>query len=160
MWLHYVVGALRTYLQLPTSVVATYFKITSYIVLLCILFHPFIFYVQLYLDGLGLPYQAVPSVYPKLLEQLAVYAGVVALLCFLAFELHRVFKNRSWWKYIEWANIAAMILILWHGFTLGGELRQPWFMVVWGFYAITFICAVGYSRYSKQRSHHGSKERP
>ena len=158
MWTHYVAGAARQYLGLPGNTLKTHFKITSYVVLFCILAHPFLFYLQLYVDGFGLPYQAVPKVYPQMLQQIAVLTGVIALLCFLAFELYRFFKERSWWKYVEWANIAAMALVLWHGFTLGGELRQPWFQIVWAFYAVTFAVSVAYSGYRKRRNNHGREE--
>lgn len=158
MWTHYTAGALREYLQLPDGILKTHFQVTSYIVLFCILVHPILLETQLYLDGLGLPNQSIPAVYTTITERLAIVAGITALICFLLFELYRFFKDRSWWKYVEWANIVAMGLILWHGFTLGGELRQPWFQLVWGFYAVTFIGAVAYSGYSKRRKNHGRQE--
>jgi hypothetical protein len=158
MWTHYTAGALREYLQLPDGILKTHFQVTSYIVLFCILVHPILLETQLYLDGLGLPNQSIPAVYTTITERLAIVAGITALICFLLFELYRFFKDRSWWKYVEWANIVAMGLILWHGFTLGGELRQPWFQLVWAFYAVTFIGAVAYSGYSKRRKNHGRQE--
>lgn len=158
MWTHYTAGALREHLRLPEETLRNHFHITSLIVLFCILAHPILLETQLYLDGLGLPYQSIPAVYTTTKERLAILAGITALVCFLLFELYRFFKNRSWWKYVEWANIAAMALILWHGFTLGGELRQPWFQVVWAFYAVTFVCAVAYSGYSKRRKRHGREK--
>lgn len=157
MWTHYIAGAVRKYLKQPEETLRVHFKLTSYFVLLFILIHPFLLELQLYLDGLGLPHQSIPAVYTTSIERVAILAGVTALLCFLAFELYRFFKGRSWWKYVEWANIAAMLLILWHGFTLGGELRQPWFQVVWAFYGVTFIAAVAYSGSIKRRNDHGRK---
>lgn len=154
MWTHYISGALRRYVKLPDGILKTHFQITSYIVLFCILVHPFLLEFQLYLDGFGLPPQSLLDVYPGIIERLAILAGVVALVFFLAFELHRLYKERSWWKYIEWANIGAMLLILWHGFTLGGELRSPWFQVVWLTYAVTFVAAVTYTGYHKRRNDH------
>lgn len=154
MWTHYIGDALRRYFNLPDWILKTHFQITSYIVLFCILMHPFLLEFQLYVDGLGLPPQSLFEVYPSLLERLAILAGVVALTCFLVFELHRLYKEQSWWKYVEWANIAAMGLILWHGFTLGGELRSPWFQAVWATYAVTFVLAVTYTGYHKRRQHH------
>lgn len=154
MWTHYIGGALRRYFSLPDETLRTHFQITSYIVLFCILVHPFLLEFQLFLDGLGLPPQSLFEVYPSVLERLAILAGVVALTCFLAFEFHRFYKEKAWWKYVEWANIGAMLLILWHGFTLGGELRSPWFQVVWLTYAITFVSAVTYTGYHKRRIRH------
>lgn len=152
MWTHYVGGAAREYFGLPEGTLRRHFQITSYIVLLCILIHPTLIDLQLYLDGFGLPPQNLFAVYTTLAERLAILAGITALTCFLLFELHRFYKNRSWWKYIEWANIAAMFLILAHGFTLGGELRQPWFQVVWAFYAVTLMGSVAYSYIYKRRT--------
>lgn len=153
MWVHYITGALRRYASLSPDVFKRHFQVTGYIVLFCILAHPGLLDLQLYLDGLGLPFQAIPQVYPRVIEQVAILAGVTALTIFLFFELHRFFKDRTWWRYVEWANIAAMALILWHGFTLGGDLRQPWFQVVWALYAITFVGAVAYTEYDKRRTH-------
>lgn len=158
MWTHYVAGALRLHLKLPESVLRRHFQITGYLVLFCILAHPLLLETQLYLDGLGLPYQSIPTVYATATERVAIIAGITALMCFLLFELYRFFKDRSWWKYVEWANIAAMGLILWHGFTLGGELRQPWFQIIWACYGVTFIAAVTYSGYSKRRNNHGREK--
>ena len=158
MWTHYTAGALREYLHLPDDTLSRHFQITSYIVLFCILVHPILLETQLYLDGLGLPYESIPTVYTTLRERLAIIAGITALICFLLFELYRFFKNRPWWKYVEWANVVAMSLILWHGFTLGGELRQPWFQIVWAFYAVTFAASVAYSGYSKRRNNHARQE--
>lgn len=155
MWVHYVTGALRRYFGVGPETFTRHLQITGYIVLFCILAHPGIFDFQLYLDGLGLPFQAIPQVYPRAIEQIAILAGVTALGIFLFFELHRFFKDRKWWRFVEWANILAMGLILWHGFTLGGELRQPWFQGIWLFYAVSFVAAVGYSEYHKRRVHHG-----
>jgi hypothetical protein len=154
MWTHYIGGALQRYISLPGEPLKTHFQITSYIVLFCILVHPFLLEFQLFVDGLGLPPQSLLAVYPDVLERLAILAGVVALTCFLAFEFHRLYKEKSWWKYVEWANIGAMLLILWHGFTLGGELRSPWFQAIWLTYAITFVGAVTYTGYHKRRTRH------
>ena len=158
MWTNYTAGALRGYFRLPATTLKTHVQITGYIVLFCILMHPILLETQLYLDGLGLPYESIPAVYTTLRERLAIIAGITALICFMLFELYRFFKDRPWWKYVEWANIAAMCLILWHGFTLGGELRQPWFQIVWAFYAVTFAASVAYSGYSKRRNNHAREE--
>lgn len=156
MWVHYIADALRRYLNAPEGSLRHHFQLTSYVVLFCILAHPGILELQLYLDGLGLPHQSIPAVYTQVIERVAILAGLTALVCFLAFELYRFYKNRPWWRYVEWANIAAMGLILWHGFTLGGELRQPWFQIIWVCYAVTFVAAVLYSEYHKRRIIHGT----
>jgi hypothetical protein len=158
MWTHYIAGALRRYFHHSPEILARHFKITSYVTLLLIITHPFILYLQLYLDGLGLPYQSIPAVYPGVMQQLGIAMGVMALGLFLLYELYRFFRERTWWRYVEWANIGAMYLILWHGYTLGGELRQPWFQVVWIAYAILLTCAVTYTGYSKRKDiSHGTE---
>lgn len=157
MWVHYIASALRRFFRLPDDINSFHYMVTSYLVLILILSHPFIFYIQLYLDGLGLPYQSIPAVYPGIMQRIAVFAGVVALIIFLAYELNRFFHDRSWWRWVERANIGAMFIILWHGFTLGGELREPWFQVVWITYAVVLLYAVAYTGYSKRKeSLHGS----
>lgn len=156
MWTHYITGAFRRYLGLPKETLTRYFQITSYIVLFCILIHPFLIDYQLYLDGFGLPPNSLFEVYTQTIQQTAILVGVVSLTFFLLYELHRFFSDRTWWRYVEWANIAAMFGILWHGFTLGGELRQPWFQVIWGFYTVSLIAALVYTEYSKWRNSNGT----
>lgn len=156
MWAHYVSGALRTWQHVDEDALRRHFQITSGAVLFCILVHPFLIELQLYLDGFGIPPSSFLQVYPGTVDRLALLAGATALVCFLAFELHRYFAERSWWKYVEWANIAAMVLILWHGFVLGGELRTPWFQLVWATYAVTFALSVAYTGYHKRRTKHGT----
>lgn len=156
MWVHYITGAIRRIVGVPKEALAFHFQLTGYLVLISILAHPSLFYLQLYIDGLGLPYESVYKVYTALTDRLAVLAGIIALLTFLSFELYRFFREKAWWKYVEWANIAAMVLILWHGFTLGGELRQPWFEIIWVVYAITFAMAVTYVEIYKRREENGT----
>lgn len=160
MWSHYASGALRQWLRLPEDVLRQHFQITSAVVLFLLLAHPFVIELQLYLDGFGLPPESFAMLYPALIDRAALLAGAAALTIFLAFELHRFYRDRPWWKYVERANIAAMVLILWHGFILGGELRQPWFQLVWTFYAVTFVGAVGYTEYSKRRTMYGKSKEP
>lgn len=157
MWTHYIGGALRRYLGLNKTVLRRQFLITSYIVLFCILVHPALLDIQLYRDGLGLPIESLPAVYSKASEQVAILAGATALLCFLFYELHRFLSEKTWWKYVEWANVAAMGLILWHGFVLGGAFNTDWFQVLWLFYTLSFIASVIYSEYHKRRYEYGKE---
>jgi len=157
MWGHYVIGAFRRVLGVEGDVLKVYWGVTSWIVLFCILAHPFLVDFQLYLDGLGLPPNSLFSVYVRPLDQLALYAGFTALLSFLAFELYRFFQTKPWWKYVEWLNIFAMCLILFHGFVLGGELRMPWFQVLWFGYGLTFALSVVYTGYYERRKNHAGK---
>ena len=157
MWTHFVSGAIRRCLGLPISTLRTYFKFTSWLVLGLILLHPLLFIRQLELDGLGLPPDSYFSVYPAVTSQIALMLGTLSLLAFLAFELHRKFRKASWWKYIEYLNILAMLAIFYHGFTLGGELSVVWFQIVWLVYLVTFIGAVSYTQINKTKGNHEQK---
>lgn len=152
MWAHYVAGALRRYLGFDDTVLHLHFYLTSWLVLGLILLHPFLFELGLYLDGLGLPPANLFSVYPGVLERLGILAAVVALVCFLFYEFHRIYKAKSWWRYVETANEVAMGFIIFHGFTLGGEIRNGWYYSVWVVMAVTLGLCVAYSRYHKRRT--------
>lgn len=156
MWGHYVVGALRRGLGVAPIELMRYWSLTSYVVLFCILAHPFLLEFQLYLDGQGLPPSSLFETYVRPIDRIALLAGFVALLSFLAFELYRFFQQRPWWKYVEWLNIVAMCLILWHGFVLGTELRTPWFQALWLGYAISFVASVAYTGYHNRRNNHAA----
>lgn len=157
MWTHYVSGAIRCWLGLPKSTLSRYFKLTGWVVLVLILLHPSLFIVQLWLDGFGPPPASYLSVYSAVPSQIALGFGTLSLLVFLAFELHRKFRSASWWKYIEYLNIFAMLAIFYHGFTLGGELSASWFQIVWLIYLVTFIGAVAYTYIHKTKGDHEQK---
>jgi hypothetical protein len=86
--------------------------------------------------------------------RIALLFGSLSLLVFLAYELRRKYRQASWWKYVEYANVAAMFAILYHGFTLGQELSLPWLKGVWLFYAVTLAGAVVYNEVNKRRAKH------
>lgn len=151
MWSHYASDAIRRWLGVSADALRLHFQITSPIVLACLLLHPLLFEIQLYLDGLGLPPQSILAAYTAALERAAVLAGVVALLCFLLLEAHRLYGDRTWWRYVGWANIGAMCLILAHGFILGGSFATEWFRAIWIGYAVTFFASIAYSEYDKRR---------
>ncbi len=157
MWAHYITIGLKRYLDLPKEKLSRYYQITGYVVLFCILVHPFLLDLQLFLDGNGLPPFSRDALYPTLVQKTAILIGTVSLVFFLMYELHRFFSDRSWWKYVQYANIAAMFGILYHGFTLGTNIMQPWFKLVWGFYAVTLLAAVIYTEYSKRKGIDGTK---
>ena len=150
MWTHYVAGALRRYFTLPRKTSEPYVKITGWAVLILILLHPSLFFVQLWLDGLGLPPQSYLEVYTTDAARISLLFGTVSLLAFLAFELHRIFKKAKWWSAVEYINIAAILAIFYHGFILGGELNITWFRVIWIFYLMTFIASVAYNQIQRR----------
>lgn len=149
MWTHYVTDAWRRYASQPTTVLRRFFSITSWIVLVLILLHPGLFFVQLWLDGFGLPPGSYLAVYTDMFSRIALTLGSLGLIAFLAFELHRRYKNASWWRYVEYANVAAMFAIFYHALTLGGELNIGWYRLLWLIYGLTLAGAIGYNYYHK-----------
>lgn len=151
MWTHYITGAILRWLNLPRATLRQYFKLTSWFVLVLILLHPGIFLTRLWLDGFGLPPFSYWQVYTDALARIALLLGTLSLVAFLSYELHRKFRQASWWHYIEYANIVAMLAIFYHGLTLGGELKVAWFRVVWLMYFVSFIVVVIYNQIYKRR---------
>jgi hypothetical protein len=68
--------------------------------------------------------------------------GSISLLAFLAYELHRFYESRSWWKYVVAAGDAAMLGIFLHGLRLGGLLQAGWYREVWLFYGLTLLIVI------------------
>ncbi len=164
MWMHYVSGSLKRYLGLDgnDTLLRGYAKVTGYIVLCLLLLHPGLLYIALYNDGLGLPPYSAFAVYQTLGMRIALILGSVALTAFLLFELGRWFRHKGWWRYIEWANVAAMGLIFIHGLLIGGGITG-WFRVVWVALGLALVAAVAYNwyydRYIKNGAiHHGREQ--
>jgi hypothetical protein len=152
MWTHYMVGALRRRYDLQPQLFRQYYVVTSYVVLVAILLHPTILIVQLWLDGFGLPPTSYLQNYIPPAGATAVGLGSLSLLLFLSYELKRWWKKKSWWKYIEQAQLLAMAGIFVHGLRLGGVLRIEWFRTLWYMYGISLVAVSVYSyRYDKKR---------
>lgn len=150
MWTHFITGAVRKLSGAPISTLKTYFTVTSFLVLLLILLHPGILIVELWRDGFGLPPMSYLEAYGSGGRELALLLGTASLLVFLLFELRRKFAKAPWWKYVLYANMAAMVAIYIHALSLGGELALPWFKIVWYFYGVTLVIATIY-RFSNKR---------
>jgi hypothetical protein len=143
MWTHYIVAAIRDYVGVDKSVVATYFETTSWAVLIAICLHPGILIWQLWKDGLGLPLGSVYTyVGPNL--KIAVTFGLMSLLVFLAYEFRRKFSKKSWWKFVQYACDIAMLAIVYHSLKLGGNVQHGWFHFVWIFYAVSLVMSLIY----------------
>ncbi len=151
MWSHYIASALRQYSGLERGVLKDYLRITGYVVLGAILLHPGLISWQLWRDGEGLPPGSEFSYVGDSLK-VAVTLGMVALFMFLAYELHRWFARKSWWKYIQYLSDIAMFMIFIHALSLGGELEEGWFRGVWYFYGVTLVFALIYT-YSQKLKH-------
>jgi len=150
MWSHYIVGSLRRFYGFDKQALTKYFKGTSVLVLICILAHPLLLMLQLYLDGFGLPPQSYLEHYVAPSLAWAAGLGTISLIIFLLFELYRKFNEKSWWKYIDYAQILAMGFIFLHGLTLGRHLQFGWYKWVWYFYGISLIFAIIYNFKSDQ----------
>lgn len=140
MWSHYMVGAVKGSLLKDLNL-ASYFRYTGYAVLVAIVFHPGILIYQQYRDGFGLPpgsykYFVGPS------QEWIVLLGTVSLFIFLAFELHRWFGQKPWWKYVISAGDVAMLVIFYHGLRLGNQLQSGWFVAIWWFYGLTLVAVL------------------
>ncbi len=160
MWTHFIGGALRRWLGVETRhEKSMYMTISMGVVLGLIVFHPVLLWIGLWLDGLGLPPMSYVTAYKS--QLLAVLLGTVGLCIFLAFELKRWFEKARWWRAVEYLQVAGMVAIFFHALTLGGELRHPWYEVVWWLYGVTLVAATVYTEvYDKQRrrvGEHGTK---
>lgn len=142
MWSHYMAGAARGILKLDNRAFANYFKITGWIVLALICLHPGLLIYQRFQDGFGLPPGSYESYVAPGLGWLTLL-GSASLLVFLAFELHRLFGSRSWWKYVLVAGDMAMLAIFYHGLRLGTQTSHGWFHSVWWFYGLTLAIVLG-----------------
>lgn len=140
LWSQYMAGALTGSL-LKDIDLANYFRYTGYAVLIAIVFHPGILIYQLFRDGFGLPPGSYKYFVGPSREWLALL-GTVSLFVFLAYELHRWFGQKPWWKYVVTAGDAAMLAIFYHGLRLGNQLQSGWFVAVWWFYGITLVAAL------------------
>lgn len=148
MWSHYVTAAVRQYFKLGKEITQNYFEITSLIVLTAILLHPGLLAYQLWRDGAGLPPASeLHYLGPK--KEVYILMAMISLCLFLAYELRRWFKDRSWWKYIQYLTDIAIVMIYIHALNVGGQLQQGWYRTVWYFYGITLAGSLGYIYYKK-----------
>lgn len=140
MWSHYMAGAMKkTFLE--GADLQRYFDWTGYVVLVAIVLHPGLLAYQRFRDGFGLPPGSETGYVGQGMAWIVVL-GMVSLLVFLAFELHRWYKDRSWWKYVVAAGDLAMIAIFYHGLELGTQTHIRWFRDVWWFYGVTLIAEI------------------
>ena len=151
MWFHYTINPVKIWMKASDDALKSYYAITGWIVLALILLHPGIFVFTLWLDGFGLPPTSYLSIYTELIPRIALFLGTLSLIAFIAYEFHRKFKEKKWWRWIEYANIAAMFAIFFHALTLGGEVATGWFRVLWFIYAIILAVAIAYNYFYKKR---------
>lgn len=145
MWTHYVNGAFRRFWKVEKAKNDLYWTVSTALVLVLIILHPLLLNYGLVRDGLGLPPASYSAAYPGMEGFLLL--GTASLLVFLAFELRKWFRDASWWKYVEYAQLVAMVGIFVHALALGRELSVTWYLVLWWIYGISFVAAVAYSRW-------------
>jgi hypothetical protein len=141
MWTHYIAGAYRRLTAQSISLMSSYYKFTGWFAFVCLLLHPTVLIVKLWVDGYGLPPSSYLQ-YAGAANTLAVGLGSLGLMIFLAYESKRLFSNRTWWKYVGHAQLVGMYAILVHGFSLGGEMSILWFRYVWIILGVTLTVAV------------------
>ena len=137
MWSQYVTGLLRRF-WLPGSDLRNYYSWTGYFVLFAILMHPGLLAYQRLRDGFGLPPRSETSYVAPSLSWVVVL-GMVSLLVFLSFELHRWFQDRRWWRYVGTLVDLAMLAIFYHALRLGTQTHIGWFRWVWWFYGLVLV---------------------
>jgi hypothetical protein len=144
MWSHYMVASIRLRLNIPADHAKSYFEISSLAVLALILLHPGLLWWQLWRDGLGLPPQSYLTVYAEPAYKFALLLGSISLMLFIAYELRRLYRQRPWWRFVQYGSDAAMLLVLYHAATLGSHLQAGWYRYIWGFYAVSLIMSLVY----------------
>jgi hypothetical protein len=139
MWSHYVAVYLRERKYVSANhELADYFRLTSYAVLVLLLLHPGLLIYQRFRDGFGLPPKSYETYVAPNLAWVTLL-GTVSLFAFLAYEFHRWYSNRPWWKYIVSAGDIAMLAIFYHGLRLGTQLHVLWFRYIWWFYGVCLV---------------------
>lgn len=139
---HYLTSLVRQVAKQPADPIDWYFKLTSWVVLACLLLHPGLLTYKLWAEGHGLP---LGSYHYHVGTNLLVwiYLGLVCWLAFMLYELHYKFEDRSWWRYVSYISDAAMIGIFFHAIKLGQHLYLPWFRWVWYGYGLILTLSLG-----------------
>ncbi len=157
MWSQYAIGAAGELTKNAGRPLRDYFKVTGWLVLVLICLHPGLLIYQRFHDGFGLPPRSYESYVAPGLGWVTLL-GSASLLVFLAYECHRVFGARPWWRYMRVAVEIAMLAIFYHGLRLGSETGHGWFRLVWWFYGLTLILilirtyALKYHRHQNQNA--------
>jgi hypothetical protein len=134
LWSQYLSLAIKQYLKLDKTVLASYFNVTGWLVLLAILLHPGLLIWQLWRSGRGVPPNSeLHYVIPGL--KWAVILGMINLTILLLFELRRIFAGQSWWRVFTYVVDIAILSIFYHGLRLGTQLQSGWYRKVWFFTA-------------------------
>lgn len=137
IWSVYVIAFTQRRLKVDSKNLKQYYKILPLLILVLILIHPGLLVWQLWRDGFGLPPTSYLQHYVAPAARWAVLVSSTAWLVFLAYEFRYKFRNRPWWKYLEYASDTAFVGIFFHALKLGNNLQHGWFRYVWFFYGAT-----------------------
>jgi len=146
MWSHYAVDFLQRLFRFEPD--NMYLPVTRYLVLFSLLMHPGLLAYAQWQAGFGFP-PASLLLYAGMGLVLFILIGMLSWLIFLSFELHRWFRDRAWFVWIQVANAIAMLLIVLHAI----ELDHPmgWFRYLWYFYGLTMAIFLLKEYYDKAR---------
>lgn len=150
MWSHYILGSVRRLLDLEEQERSIYWAASTGLVLFLLIAHPLLLNTALINDGLGLPPASYEAAYGS--KAINLLIGSAALMVFLAFELRRWFHAKSWWRYIDSAQVFAMAAIFLHALVLGRELTMLWFAIIWWGLGAGLVASIVYNRlYDKEK---------
>lgn len=144
MWSHYILGSIRRFMNLAEQKYLIYWRVSTGLVLFLLVAHPVLLNGALISDGLGLPPASYDAAYGS--KAIILLLGSAALVVFLAFELRRWFRDKTWWKYIDGAQAFAMAAIFIHALILGRELTMVWFATIWWMLGISLAASIVYNR--------------
>ncbi|MBP9822301.1 MAG: hypothetical protein KBC81_02585 [Candidatus Pacebacteria bacterium] len=149
MWVHYAVDFIERYFDIEPA--KGYLPASRVIVLVALFLHPGLLAWEQWRGGLGLP-PASFFTYLGPTMGLGIKLGILAWLGFMLFELQYWYRGRPWFKWVGVASDVAMVLIVFHGAIVGGEIEIPWFHALWIFYGATLLVSIGYYYYKISRS--------
>lgn len=137
---HYFNGTLRI-LNPELKKPSYYSKVTSYIVLACLLLHPGILAFAQLKNGAGIPPASFTDYVGESL-MFASFLGSMALVLFLSYEVFERLKDRAtlkkYWWLVSVSQSLAMVFIFVHALRLGGELKG-WFLAIWIVYGLVLL---------------------
>ena len=156
IWSVYVVAFICRHAHPDGSSLKPYYKFLPLLILALILIHPGLLWFQLWRDGFGLPPESYLQHYVAPSLRWAAVVGTTALLIFITYELRYKYRDRPWWKYLEYAADLAFVSLFFHALYLGDQLRHGWFRYVWFFYGVVLAVVLIdlYRGKYKQYRHH------
>lgn len=139
IWSMYVVAFFKRHFKAEGSL-ELYYKLIPVVIFAAILIHPGLLWWQLWRDGFGLPPESYLQHYIAPSLKWAVMIGTTAWFVFVIYEFRYKFRDRSWWKYVEYAADAVFVSLFFHALALGHQIHHgTWFRYLWFFYGIVLV---------------------